>query len=328
MNHVLYLVDLAGQNTISDPGHLIRKGVATLAVKGEGAGAPFISGPGYAPCSFFAAGKCTQGFNCRFSHNAALANSRGDGVGGMKSHGCMRVQMAAVCPKQDAKAFVDSLNIFQGLFNPEHDRCYCEECYDGPEEIGNDGPHAYIIPRGWVRFGLALQPRVLNPAMKFFESWNASFHGVKSANVLESILDCGQLMKPGDTLLDGTKLTSTKCAGRQDGVFYTSPAIRYAGLKFYAEPQKWRSDTMRASMAVQCRQKPGSFMQQGQTMGFTKEGLAKHRPHADPATIEWMSDTNVAAVPYGLLVRVWEKGADLDAAAYASPVDGKKWWST
>eukprot|EP01046_Picozoa_sp_COSAG06_P038739 COSAG06_NODE_4497_length_4202_cov_90.716549_7_plen_199_part_00 len=52
-----------------------------------------------------------------------------------------------------------------------------------------------------------------------------------------SVLQTQELKKPGDKLIDGTTLGSTKCAGRTDSVFYTSPTIKYAGLKFYAEPQ-------------------------------------------------------------------------------------------
>ena len=44
--------------------------------------------------------------------------------------------------------------------------------------------------------------------------------------VLQSILSEGKLMMPGDKLLDGSLLRSTKCAGRQDRCFYTSPTVR------------------------------------------------------------------------------------------------------
>ena len=69
-------------------------------------------------------------------------------------------------------------------------------------------------------------------ALNAFEDWSVSYHGVSSSVVLKSILDCGQLMKAGDTLLDGTKLWtvwSVKCAGREDKLFYTSPTVHYAG---------------------------------------------------------------------------------------------------
>ena len=38
----------------------------------------------------------------------------------------------------------------------------------------------------------------------------------------------GRLMKPGDMLMNGTELKSTKCAGRQDAVIYTSNTVCYA----------------------------------------------------------------------------------------------------
>ena len=203
-----------------------------------------------------------------------------------------------------AGEFLETLGIAEPYLDHEHDRCYCAACYDGPDVIDNEGPEPYVVPRGWYRFGVELPKRAQDPKQKFFETWGASFHGVKSTNVLESILTAQELQKPGDTLIDGTVLESTKCAGRQDKVFYTSPTVRYAGLKFYAEPQRWRGDTMRASIAMQCRQKPGSFRQQGQTMGFTPQGLREHRPHVEPRAVEWTSKVIDAAVPYGLLVRV------------------------
>lgn len=170
-------------------------------------------------------------------------------------------------------------------------------------------------------------------ALDVFNKWCACFHGVKSALVLNSILDCGGLMKPGSILIDGTKLESTRCAGRQDEVVYTSPTIKYAGLKFYAEPSRFATAAgveMRGSIAVQCRQNPATFEKQGETMAFEREmpgHLEKHCPHVDLAEIEWKTEADRAVIPYGLLVRVWQKGKDPEATAYSSPVDGTgNWW--
>ena len=91
-------------------------------------------------------------------------------------------------------------------------------------------------------------------------------------------------MKLGDVLLDSTRLRSTKCAGRQDEVIYTSPTMKYAGLKFYAEPQQFGGDGLSASMVMQCRQRPGSFKTQGETMGFTRDmpgHLVGECPHVE-----------------------------------------------
>ncbi len=223
--------------------------------------------------------------------------------------------------KTHAREYLATLGIDDLHLDHRFDRCYCERCYPmaWPDTISNEGPTPYVVPRGWVRFGLAVPQRAT--VLNIFEEWSVSFHGTKSPQVLESILDCGQLMKAGDRLLDGTKLRSTKCAGRQDKVFYTSPTIKYAGLKFYAEPQPFGSRGRSASIALQCRQKPGSFKTQGETMGFESEWpehLEDECPHVDLETLEWTSATNVAAIPYGLLIRTFRTDDD---ESYRSPLD-------
>jgi hypothetical protein len=231
----------------------------------------------------------------------------------LPSHGC-QVEMPA-------RKFFETLRIDPAYLEPQHDRCYCERCYPAefPDTIANKGPTEYVVPRGWFRFGLKLQPRGQDAELDIFNKWSVSFHGTKSPLVLKSVLQCGQLMKAGDILLDGTTLHSAKCARRQDKVFYTSPTIKYAGLKFYAEPQRVGGGR-RASIALQCRQKPGSFETQGETMRFAREmpgHLGRACPHVDLRTIEWKSGNNVAAIPYGLLIRTF--GADDNG--YRSPLD-------
>ena len=126
------------------------------------------------------------------------------------------------CPKPEARAFLQSLDVEQIYLNAEFDRCYCQRCYNGPKTISNEGPTPYVVPEpGWVRFGLHVDRRA--QAMDVFNKWCACFHGVKSTLVLKSILDCGGLVKPGSTLLDGTVLASAKCAGRTDEVVYVTP---------------------------------------------------------------------------------------------------------
>jgi hypothetical protein len=285
--------------------------------------------------------------------------------------------------EQSARTYVRTLGIHEAYFDERFDCCFCERCYPAalPDTIANEGPTGYVVPRGWFRVGLALPPRA--KALDIFNRWSASFHGVKDPLVLQSILECGRLMKPGDKLMNGTTLRSTKCAGRQDEVMYTSPTIQYAGMKFYArpqpfvkrhflshlyikcivlprqardkhrenskktdvlepaaaeqgspepqqplpvaaqeddsaepEPQQLEVERMGASIVLQVRQKPGSFEVQGETMGFekpTKSGkgpwpghLARACPHVSLESIEWKTDTTVAAIPYGLLIRTFD----------------------
>ena len=258
---------------------------------------------------------------------AVMPAEKSGGAAKRKRDQCCEVEAAA-------REFLGTLDISSVYFDPEFDRCYCDRCYEGswPDTIVEEGPTPYVVPRGWFRFGLALQPRARDETLDIFRKWSVSFHGTKAPLVLKSILQCGSLMKSGDKLLQPhpkqrgcrkegcRKLHSTKCAGRQDKVFYTSPSIKYAGLKFYAEPQQV-NDRLHASMALQCRQEPGSFETQAETMEFAEKmrgHLRRECPHVNLDEIEWKSDANASAIPYGLLIRTVELGQD---AAYQSPLD-------
>eukprot|EP01050_Picozoa_sp_SAG11_P016157 SAG11_NODE_2171_length_3723_cov_2.688466_1_plen_1049_part_01 len=226
----------------------------------------------------------------------------------------------------DILAILD-LGELSEMLDREHDRCYCDHCYpqDFPDIIENEGPTSYVIPRGWFRVGLKMRASEIESTdvAAVFDRWSASFHGVKSVSVLKSILQTGKILKPGDTLPDGSVLTSSKSAGRQDPVFYTSPTIKYAGLKFYAEPQFEGIPVF--SMALLCRQDPSSFEAQRETMGFNRwpSYLEMQCPHVHPSSLEWKSANSDAAYPYGLLLRPIDFGFD---DSYRSPVDqGSEW---
>ena len=259
--------------------------------------------------------------------------------------------------EKSAREFIRTLDIHEAYFNDQFDCCFCKCCYPAalPDKIANEGPTEYVVPRGWYRVGLALPPRA--KALDIFRHWSASFHGIKDPLVLKSVLESGALTKPGDKLLNGTTLRSTKCAGRQDRVMYTSPTIEYAGMKFYARPHPFAQPTspppteteteaeikqvvgptpkrMAASIVLQIRQKPGSFETQGETMGFEKQTrrgkgpwpgyLAQACPHVDLASIEWKTETTVAAIPYGVLIRTFDLDDESETSErgkYSSPVD-------
>ena len=85
-------------------------------------------------------------------------------------------------------------------------------------------------------FGLKADARA--STLKVFEEWVLSFHGCPS-NRLLSILDNKGLLKPGDVLLDRTKLPNRLTRGGEDGRgkgrigFYTPPSIKYSELDSY-----------------------------------------------------------------------------------------------
>lgn len=179
------------------------------------------------------------------------------------------------------------------------------------------------VSEHWYRFPLAVERRAR--ALNVSEEWDLSFHGVKSSSVLRSALECGQLLRPGDKLMDGKMLRSTKCAGRQPRCIYTSPELAYAGLRFYAEPQRVVVGDVgfQASVVLECRQRPGSYRTQGETMRFAATS-AEHRERtfADMTQIEWFTDNPVTVMLTAVLVRFWESnGTDPHLAKYSSPVD-------
>ena len=142
------------------------------------------------------------------------------------------------------------------------------------------------------------------------EEW-VSFHGCPS-NRLPSILDNKGLLKPGDLLLDGTKLPNRLTRGGEDGQgkgrigFYTSPSIKsfkYSELDIYTCPNEWQGHRMR--VVLQCRQKPGSFFVEGETIGWARRfGSAAISKHFDNDKIERFTESGPNIVPYRILVGI------------------------
>ena len=136
-----------------------------------------------------------------------------------------------------------------------------------------------------------------------------------------------------------------ECRGRARDAFWTSPTIKYAGLKHYARPEVYGPGTcgdfvgkpaMAACMALQVQQRPGSFSAGPETLGFrrlAKQGFPgwdthtkREWPHVDPDKVEWTSSewTPKDARPTALLVRVYPTGSDVEdpeGEHYRSPLD-------
>ena len=262
--------------------------------------------------------------------HSAYHHARKKGAADAAFTAALLAQLLPPCPKELAAGILQALEVDAAYLDGDN-QCYCERCYDGPATIDNGGPTVHVVPEpGWVRFGLKVPPRA--QAEDVLKTWRACFHGVPSVAALQSILSHGGLMKPGSLRIDGPapkRHMSSNSAGRQDAVVYTSPTIKYAGLKFYAEPVGFdqSSDEFQASIVIECRQKVGTFTEQGETMGFARDmpgHLKRNCPNVNLAGIEWKTEAEQGVILCGLLIRVWPKGNDPDAKSYSSPIDGTK----
>ena len=128
---------------------------------------------------------------------------------------------------QQCRQFLRTLAIDPVFLDASHDRCYCEDCGGTipalleTEKAGG----AYEVPHGWSGFGIRLPPRAIG--LGVFD-WFVSYHGCPAA-VVPSVLAEGQLLMPGDCLLDGTRLPNRLTRGGGDRIqLYTSPSIKYA----------------------------------------------------------------------------------------------------
>ena len=209
------------------------------------------------------------------------------------------------CPyKQRCRAFLDSLDLNEEYFEASYDRCYCRSCAAAagvPEVLETDRAHGcpYEVPIGWCGFGLKVKPTAA--AEKVFEKWAVSFHGCPS-EVISSILRQGELLIPGDKMIDGKKLPNRLTGGGSNRIgLYTSPSIKYSELDIYTKPRQWSGSSVRT--VIQCRQKPGTFGIEGETIGWTTRfGAARFSRHFGNDRIERFTKARGSIIPYRVLV--------------------------
>ena len=216
-----------------------------------------------------------------------------------QDHKCPRMQLC--------RDFLKSLNLNPVYFDTQHDRCLCEICAaaDGiPDVLEQTFEHGqpYEVPRGWCGFGLAVPARA--HAAEVFTKWAVSFHGCPSTK-LTSILEEGQLMKPGDMLLNNTQLPNRLTVGEDRIGLYTSPSIKYSELDIYTDPTKWKGHSVR--VVLQCRQKMDirwpELKIERETVGWKQRfGSVAISQHFTNEEIERCTTVRNSIVPYKLLI--------------------------
>ncbi len=202
----------------------------------------------------------------------------------------------------ECKEYVKQLGWSISFFNNKHDRCYCQTCYS--DHLPNTLRVAeadYVVPRRWAGFGLGVDPfRDDN----LWETWIVVYHGTTPL-AAQSILTHRQFLLPGDHLLDGSKLAIRP--GHIPGKvhIYTSPSIRYASLNVYSPINSFKSPKTgkhyNVQIVLQCKQKPGTFLTQRETVGWGSKPICNIIPNE---SIEHYTNRRSSVVPYRLLIRL------------------------
>ncbi|CAF1446744.1 unnamed protein product [Rotaria sordida] len=206
--------------------------------------------------------------------------------------------------------FVLSLKWRNSFFATQHNRCYCSICYlSNQPDVLIAGRANYVVPRGWAAFGLSVDP-TLADCHDIWRTWIVTYHGT-STLAAESILKQRQFLIPGDTLIDGTRLAVRP--GHIPGMeyVYTSPSIRYASLDMYSVRYNFRASSgqqYQAKIVLQCRQKPGTFKIQRETIGQGTRRICKFISNEQ---IEYLTNYRSSVVPYRLLVSLRPMGVPL-----------------
>lgn len=203
-----------------------------------------------------------------------------------------------------AKEYRDSLGWNPNLFDASQDKCYCQNCYpaDKPDVV-LAAKMKYVIPRGWVRLGLYIDA-AFETSHNIWDEWIVTFHGT-STNAAQSILETRQFCLPGDMLIDGTRLGIRPGHIPDKKHIYTSPSIAYSSLSVYSPSYEFSSsitnEDHEVQIALQCRQKPGTFKVQGETIGARSRRICSFIPNSH---IEYFTEARAALIAYGLLIKI------------------------
>jgi hypothetical protein len=202
--------------------------------------------------------------------------------------------------------YLSSLKWQENYFDRSHNRCYCSQCYPSTSrntyEIEGS---TYVVPRGWCRFGLRVD-QVRSQIDHIWKKWIITYHGT-SPIAAQSIVAHRQFLIPGDTCIDGSMIRIRPGHIKDKHEIYTSPTIAYSSHSCYCPQEQFRSKITNklyyARVVLQCRQKPGAFTIQGETIGAGRKRICQFIPNDQ---IEFLTTIRSAIVAYGLLIQLTE----------------------
>ncbi|CAF3522571.1 unnamed protein product [Rotaria sp. Silwood2] len=202
--------------------------------------------------------------------------------------------------------YLKSLNWNEALFDRRFNRCYCSNCY--PDSWNNtlvEAGSLYVIPRHWCRFGLQVD-KIRSDVDHIWHDWIVTYHGT-SAEAAHSIVAYRQFLIPGDKCIDGEKIAIHPGHIKEQYHIYTSPTIAYSSIPCYCPSKQFRSkitnNLYNARIVIQCRQKPGTFQVQQETIEAGNKRICPIIPNSQ---VEIFTTFRASIVPYGLLIHLTE----------------------
>lgn len=103
--------------------------------------------------------------------------------------------------------FITTLNIPEPFQVPKYTKCFCKECCPDPHLEYRGCPlMMYAVPQGYVRFGLAADPRLIEHN-SVFEKNHVSFYPVHPSSIRDMV--AAGLQLPGSATPAGDKLPTT-----------------------------------------------------------------------------------------------------------------------
>jgi hypothetical protein len=190
-------------------------------------------------------------------------------------------------------------------FDVSGNRCYCNDCFPtywiNSQEIADE---TYIIPRGWMRFGLKV-PFIFSNINNAWDSWSNAFHGTNPESAY-SIIQHKTLLLHGDFTSEGVRI-GVNCSAEEWGNYYVSPHICYASHPWYSKVQHagMRNGKKRyAQIAFAVKMRKGSYLKQRETEGGAKR-IFDDYSIIPVNEIEWYSKRRGCVMPYGVLIRVF-----------------------
>ena len=257
---------------------------------------------------------------CSKYENIEMKRNSNDGVN-------TKCSQFKLCQKLREKIFASITN---NVFDKNGHRCFCIKCHKSRKDklVYSRGEPAskYVLPIGWCRFGMTLNPGLMQHN-NVFEKWHVSFHGTKK-EVITSIFQHQSLLKPGDTMIGGKTIKVrkghiTKSFERMNHFtgdkehfdpskqIFTSPSVKYASLKAYATPYYVQKDDQlkdgqcfKIQFAFQCRQDPKSYKIGHDTTRDFNINNDKHDPLISNNCLEWYTQSNQSVVLTGFLMKV------------------------